>query len=431
MKPTQPRNSKEIVIYHIGGEGDYGPAMEITKQMFPHVHLVIFEARSGTDDFRNAQNFTKEGLRTTLIFKGIDERIGQSQFHVNKFPLSSSLLPCSSIAERESPVYSHCHTWGENAQLDHLIKIDTVSLDDVIAMGEVPPPDVISIDAQGAELRILRGATQALSQALCVVTEVEFFEIYESQGLFDDQMHLLSEQGYRLFDIMNKQFWHPGPAVGRGFLTVGEAIFLRYAGNLPKSEGTRGYVQIETLSDWQLLRLSGIALSFKLLGYVYTLGKALRQRNPALFDELRSIPQYARISELVGMVEKGREQYQRDPLYWITRMKGPEWNREMLWAHISAQLSPLPSQKIVCYGAGNDFVEFLSSGLFESHTVIAVVDNYRTEGELVRGVPVIREADLIKSGQDAIVVTSSRWENELRSAAMRWAMNHSPRTQVI
>ncbi len=322
---NQRADDKEIVIYHIGGEGDYGPAMALLRHMSRHVRLVVFEARTETSDVVQSQSLTQDGIPATVIFKGIDELAGRSSFNVNKFPLSSSLLGLSRLAEHENPEYAWCHTWGQNAELDHVLMVDTVSLDDIVASGEIPPPDVISIDAQGAELRILRGGAKALSQALCVVTEVEFFEIYEGQGLFDDQMTLLGHAGYRLLNILNQQFWHVGPAAGKGFLSVGEAVFLRYAADLPFIEGKRGYVPLDSLTDGQLVRLGGIAFSFGVMGYLFTLGRVLRQRNSTLFDELRSDPNYRVIATVLESMEGRMADYEADSLFFKDPVRVCPW----------------------------------------------------------------------------------------------------------
>jgi FkbM family methyltransferase len=312
------QDEKDIVIYHIGGEGEYGPSMCISERMRGHVNLVVFEVRSDTEDEQISKTLIREGVPTTVINRGIDEFAGVAPFHVNKFPLSSSLLPLSPLAAGENPAYRHCHTWGQNAELDHTITVETVSLDDIVDAGLAPAPDVISIDAQGAELRILRGAKKALASALCVVTEVEFFEIYDGQGLFDDQMTLLGEAGYRLFNVFNTQYWHPGPAAGAGFLTVGEAGFLRYACAQPSGmPGKRGYLSFDDLSDAQLTRLAGIALSFNALSYAYAIGTVLRTRAPRLLAQLAEDPWYQPIPQLLHAVELNLDQYRKNPLLFL------------------------------------------------------------------------------------------------------------------
>lgn len=318
--------------------------MSVVDAFPTRVRLVVFDARDDTDDLKASEIRNKEGIRTTVIYKGIDETKGRSKFNVNKWPLSSSLLAVSPLAEHENPAYTHCHTWGQNAELDHIITVDTVSIDALVESGELPSPDIISIDAQGAELRILRGAQKTLATTLCVVTEVEFFEIYDGQALFDEQMMFLSQQGFRLFEIMNNQLWHPGPAVGKGFLTVGEAVFLRYAAELPRIEGKRGYTPIAELADGQLLRMAAIAQAFGAMGYAYTLSKALLSRNAALFSALKNAEDnYRQLPLLVERITSGEAAYAANPQYFMESndMSGTEHLKialEKLWAKIGRKV---------------------------------------------------------------------------------------------
>jgi len=112
-------------------------------------------------------------------------------------------------------------------------------------------------------------------------------------------------------------------------------------------------------------------------------------------------------------------------------MSDSEWDIKMLRTHISAHLEKLPFQRIICYGAGNAFIDMFSSGVFGSHEIVAVVDNFRSEGECVCGIPVIRETDLGRIAHDIIVITSLAYMHKLRTSAMRWVMNNSPHTLVI
>jgi len=302
----------KIVVYHIGGEGDYGPTMRLLEQFPDKVHLVVFEARSDTTDERASETFIKQGIKTTVVLKGIDEKAGVTSFNVNKFPLSSSLLEPSPLTVDEDPAYPHVHTWGQNAALHTRITVETISLDDVVNRKLAPPPDVISIDAQGAEFRILKGAAKCLETTLCVISEVEFFEIYDGQGLFDDQMFLLSRTGFRLFRIMSQQNWHPGPSAGEGFLTVGEAVWLRFATKFPADLNRRGYVPYSALSDQQLVRLAAIAYSFGALSYVHSLVAECERRDPraSLF---KSDASYARIESVYREMTSRIEEYKRSP----------------------------------------------------------------------------------------------------------------------
>lgn len=267
-----PRTDNKLVIYHVGGDGDYGPAMAVAKQ-FPNItSVVVFDAREDTDDGIQASitRGTLNSPQVIAINRCVDEIAGEADFYINKFPLSSSLLPISPLGATEDPDYPHCRTWAENSELDHVVRLKTTTIDDVVAAGLAPPPDIISIDAQGAELRILRGAKETIrSHVLAIVSEVEFSEIYAGQCLFDDQMRELSAAGFRFVEIQNSQYWHPGPAMGMGFHTVGEAVWFRYCGDFPGAKApVRGAVDYRTLSGSMLTRLAAIAFAFGRLSYV-------------------------------------------------------------------------------------------------------------------------------------------------------------------
>jgi glycosyltransferase len=99
--------------------------------------------------------------------------------------------------------------------------------------------------------------------------------------------------------------------------------------------------------------------------------------------------------------------------------------------HILAHLAYLPPRRIVCYGAGNDFMDLLAAGVFDGHSVVAVVDNLRPRGELVGGVPVIPESGLGQVEHDMVVVTSSKWAHQFRAAATLWSIRNVPYVPVI
>lgn len=306
-----PRDPRRIVIYHVGGEDGYGPITAILEKMSRHVHLVVFEARVETTDAHDLEHRVRDGMPLSIVRMGIDDRQGTADFHINKWPLSSSLLPMSAPAANEDPNYDHCFVWGENVELDRTVRINTTTIDELVEAGAIPPPNVLSIDAQGAEVRILRGAAKTLADhVLCVVSEVEFFEIYQGQGLFDDQMQILGKEGFRLFALFNQQTWHPGPRAGQGFLTVGEAAFFK---NVKDIAGNgRGYVGADSITDERLVRLAAIAVSFGAHSYVAVLMSIVRRRSPQLYESLRSDSQYGQLLDLAEIVHDNMTSYRKD-----------------------------------------------------------------------------------------------------------------------
>lgn len=72
---------------------------------------------------------------------------------------------------------------AENMGAVGVTDVETVRLDDVDDIGDV---DYITIDVQGSELDVFKGATHALASAVAIQTEVAFIELYENQPLFAD-----------------------------------------------------------------------------------------------------------------------------------------------------------------------------------------------------------------------------------------------------
>ena len=234
----------EIVVYHVGGGSDEcGPIEKVRDAGFP-LRFVTFEALDG---------------------ECIAAGEGEADFYVNTHPLSSGLFAPNPRYARETYDKSGI-TWGENTECDKVIRLRTTSID-TIAQEQ---PDVISIDTQGAELSILRGAKETLRNTLCVVSEVEFAPIYLGQPLFDEQMAYLTPRGFRLMELFSAQTWYQGPKFGLVFLTVAEAVFLRF--------------DYENLTRTQVEKLAMIASGFGRMSYVLVLLEHIRGEvtNPML-----------------------------------------------------------------------------------------------------------------------------------------------------
>jgi FkbM family methyltransferase len=69
-------------------------------------------------------------------------------------------------------------------------------LDSYVSEQRMPPPDLIKLDVQGYELKVLEGGPGALSFAKALICEVSFVELYEGQCLFGDVVAFLAARGF-------------------------------------------------------------------------------------------------------------------------------------------------------------------------------------------------------------------------------------------
>ena len=87
--------------------------------------------------------------------------------------------------------------------------------------------EVIKLDIQGAELNALIGAENSLSNVLAIEVEVEFYELYRNQPLFDSVFNFLKSHGFDLIDFISLYRWSPREFSGLGQLTFADALFMR------------------------------------------------------------------------------------------------------------------------------------------------------------------------------------------------------------
>ena len=100
-------------------------------------------------------------------------------------------------------------------------------LDTLVEQGIVPPADFLSIDAQGAELMILNGASNQLRNSVVgVFLEVEYQRLYENQPLFEDTKARLEKDGFRLRTELNVQYFTTPNSGPDGVKMVAEALYL-------------------------------------------------------------------------------------------------------------------------------------------------------------------------------------------------------------
>lgn len=157
-------------------------------------------------------------------------------------------------------------------------RVDVRRLDSVCAEAKIAPPDMLSLDVQGAEWDVLAGARKLVEPSvLGVDLEVEFAEIYRGQKVFSQIHDLLIGLGFELFRVT------PGdPSVtmvmpigffGEERQTWGEALYLKSNDHLTATAGPETTIR--------LYKLALLALLYAQVSYAVRCLEAIEARRAA------------------------------------------------------------------------------------------------------------------------------------------------------
>lgn len=152
---------------------------------------------------------------------------GKATLYMTQHPGSTSLYqPSNSYLKRYM---------GNSAYMELIstVEIDVTTLDIFCQSQGINEIDFLQIDVQGAELKVLEGASWLLEQSvLAIKTEVEFTRLYTNQPLFRDVDRFLNNQGFTLLDLCNKHYDHRrsvpiGTEARPGTLIWADAFYFR------------------------------------------------------------------------------------------------------------------------------------------------------------------------------------------------------------
>jgi len=120
---------------------------------------------------------------------------------------------------------------GEKFEVIESSRVETRRLDD---LDEVPTPDFVKIDVQGAALDVLHGGRERVSEALVLEVEAEFVPLYKGQPLFGDIQLFLGSRGFvlhKFIDVAGRAIApfsnNPNPMEPVSQILYADAIFVR------------------------------------------------------------------------------------------------------------------------------------------------------------------------------------------------------------
>jgi FkbM family methyltransferase len=128
-----------------------------------------------------------------LIPMAVAEADGHAEFHVNAFDASSSLLRIDEDSRRS-------WTGGDKLETQETISVPTLRLDTFLDRVRIARVDFLKIDAQGADLAVLRSAGTRLRDIAKITLEVDISprRIYVGSPSQEEVVAFLQEAGFSL-----------------------------------------------------------------------------------------------------------------------------------------------------------------------------------------------------------------------------------------
>jgi len=180
-------NGHDFVIYDIGAyKGTYTTFFAKSRSVRA---VIAFEPIPDIFHILSARTGELENVSRYNVALGDKNEI--ATLYRSSFSASSSLLPMGVIHKQAFPHSSHI--------TNHPVTV--VTLDDFVVAEALPVPDLIKIDVQGFEHRVLDGGRHTISKARYCVLEMSMVPLYEGSLLFDDMFERMRELGFSLIGI--------------------------------------------------------------------------------------------------------------------------------------------------------------------------------------------------------------------------------------
>lgn len=174
---------------------DVGAAGGVEGRWLPlekHIRFICFEP-----DERSFEPSLKEDMVSFPV--GLGERKEEREFYLASNPQASSLYPLN-IGRLNDYANREAHKIVKTVK----VKVDT--LDNCLAQTPGIKLDLIKIDAEGAELEILKGARSSLGTIKGVHLETSFLERYMGAARFGEVDAYLHSLGFELFKL-SREHW--------------------------------------------------------------------------------------------------------------------------------------------------------------------------------------------------------------------------------
>jgi len=193
-------DEEEPLVFDVGA--NRGESISRFKKMFPKSNIHSFEPNR--EEAEKLAIKYKSNSSIVLNNVAVGEKSGNLEFNVLVNSGHSSfkkLIPNTTWLKKRSEKRG---VKSEN-YIKEKINTKMIMLDDYCSKNNIAKIDILKIDTQGTEDKVLDGASSLLKQSKIkiIVVEIIFSDLYENTlSIYDIEKHLIPNK-YRLFGVLN------------------------------------------------------------------------------------------------------------------------------------------------------------------------------------------------------------------------------------
>jgi len=184
-------NFKELTIVDVGAYQGLWISKYLRKYSNSSAYLIEPHEKS----FANLQKKFGELSNVQLFKVGLSNINGLKEVNVNSKAYTNSLLELDPEAPK---------SWKKN-KFEHLYqeKVETITLQDFVKKNKIKRINILKLDVQGYESRVLKGAEMLLKDSLIdiLVLEVIVAPTYKDQSKINEIFEIFENNNYKLYGI--------------------------------------------------------------------------------------------------------------------------------------------------------------------------------------------------------------------------------------
>lgn len=187
------------IILDIGSH--HGESLKFFKEISPNAHVYCFEPDPESYAILK-KNFPDH---SDLYNLAVSDIIGHESFYRNPISHTNSLYKVNLESNDSIKIQQEKETKTSEFLdvVNQPIIVSSSTLDTIISDHKIDQIDLLKIDVQGAETKVLNGARNILHMVNSIVVEVAFFDFYEKSNNFSDIENTLIPAGFNLFSILD------------------------------------------------------------------------------------------------------------------------------------------------------------------------------------------------------------------------------------